>query len=212
MEVNSWTIMLVGIGITVFALFSYAYWKDWQFKKMRPRPRTIMLIGIGATVLTMASHAYWIDWRFDKVYVYAGDQSAYIDDYRDYIYKSEPVGFKNWFGATWSGRTLYFLPKERDKMLEKIKEDIIAYLDQMVGEHGDIFPKYEVSDDFSQMRIYQAALDIINANKPSVVWANSRFSVHLFSFYHSVKKGHPAYMNDDYTFEVIKLPDTSFDY
>ena len=89
LEVNSFTIMLVGIGITVFALFSYAYWKDWQFKKMKPRPRTIMLNGIGATFLAMASHAYWTDWRFDKIELPWGGYMEHFHTYDEYYFKVE---------------------------------------------------------------------------------------------------------------------------
>ena len=176
--------------------------------KTKVRPRTIVLASIGVAVLALLFYAYWTDWRFEKIRI-SGYTEDYIDDYREYIYKTETVWFNNlWFENSWLGTKLYILPSKKELLLEKIKEDVINALEYLIGEYSDIYYKYEVSDDFRRINVYQASRDI-DENKRNNALANSNFSVYLISLYHSIRKGHSASRPTDYTVKFIEPPKPS---
>jgi len=92
-------------------------------------------------------------------------------------------------------------------MLEKIKEDITYYLEKTVEEHGDIFYKYEISDDFKQVRIYEASGDI-DRNKHAEIDRGTLIRIQsLLGLYHSIKIGSSASMPTDFIFEIISPND-----
>jgi len=78
-----------------------------------------------------------------------------VADYQDYYFRA--VYRRGWINLG-TGRVdsygIYFLPGQRGRMLGRIREDIINELDELIEEHGDIFYRYEISDDFRQVRIY----------------------------------------------------------
>ena len=156
--------------------------------KTKARPRTIVLTSIGVAVFALLFYAYWTNWRFEKIRT--SGYEDYIDDYREYIYKTETVWFKNlWFEESWLGTKIYILPSKKELLLEKIKEDVINALEYLIGEYGDIFYKYEVSDDFMQVRIYQVSDGYMYWRDFVEPEATNRLRP-LIALYHNIKEGH----------------------
>ena len=74
-------------------------------------------------------------------------------------------------------------------MLERIKEDVDSDLKSIIEEHNDIFYKYEISDDFKLVYLYETP----NGSGKSVFFdlrpgTLSRIKS-LIALYHSIKEG-----------------------
>lgn len=125
--------------------------------KLKKRTIILMIISIGIIILAILVsvstlvYLYWTEWRVEKVRVTGGARRNYIEEYEDYYYKAKDgSGFFN------SYTDIYFKPGQKEKMLEKIKEDVINELEKRIAEFSNVYYKYEISDDFKQVRIYAA--------------------------------------------------------
>ena len=93
-------------------------------------------------------------------------------------------------------------------MREKIREDVTTALENLIEEHSDVFYRYEISDDFRQVRIYEASgiMDIhnmdIHMRHELRIGIISRIRS-LIGLYHSIKTGGPASMPTNFTFDII---------
>ena len=156
---------------------------------------------IGALILMVLYCACSVKWR---VSIMDGTRAIYISDYREYYFFTR---FKssNWpppFGA--GKHIIFFKPGQKENMLEKIRKDVTGIMETLIEEHRDIFYKYEVSDDFSEVRIYETPGGIgktgFDALEPEVMGR-----IHsLMGLYHSFYNGGSATFGEDYVFEIIK--------
>ena len=125
---------------------------------------------------------------FSRVRVVGG---AYLEDYRGYYFIAVP----RWRGLSWgqsrpSRKDVYFLPGQRGRMLERIREDIINELDEFIEEHGDIFYRYEISDDFRQMRLYAASgITDGGSRRGELGWEVSARIGTVLQLYHNIREG-----------------------
>lgn len=82
----------------------------------------------------------------------------YLDDYSDYyLYKKDIMirGFLNIdISGDKSGYKIWFLPGQKAKLLEKIKEDVRSMLDDLAANNSDLVQGYEISEDFQDISIY----------------------------------------------------------
>ena len=131
-------------------------------------------IGVLVAVMVGLLYGYWTEWRFERIKVYNAIQ--YIDEYEENYYKVKFKLERGWFGSS-GVKIIYFLPGQKEKMMSKIKEDVINYLEEIIEKHGDIFYKYEVSDDFKQVLVYETSCDnkhmhndILDGQISSLVW------------------------------------------
>lgn len=87
-----------------------------------------------------------------------GRCSIRVSDYDEfYVYKKDTVGraFLDFGGgAAASGYTIWFLPGQKEKMLDKIKQDVHDELTDMVESNSDLFNGFEISDDFHKVHVY----------------------------------------------------------
>ncbi len=79
-----------------------------------------------------------------------------VPDYDEfYLYKkaSGPpfLNFGEGYNVTYK---IWFSPGNKEKMLNKIKEDVNSELDQIKNDNSDIIKDYSVSDDFKTVTIY----------------------------------------------------------
>ena len=81
-----------------------------------------------------------------------------VSDYDEfYLYKKdyEPFIVLNFPGSgTGKQYKIWILPDQKQKLLEKIKEDVNAELTNAIKNNGDIIKGYEISDDFKKVYIY----------------------------------------------------------
>jgi len=94
-------------------------------------------------------------------------------------------------------KDVFFLPFQRERMLERIRADINNGLEALITEYGDIFYRYEIGDDFRQVRIYLAPQMCIHVAPGQVCIpiphelhseVNYRFSS-LIALYHNINTG-----------------------
>jgi hypothetical protein len=150
-----------------------------------------MLIGVGAIILALLFCLYWNVLRFERVRI-IGAKMNYVEEYKDYYYKSELKSVKTIITGSAIVEYIYFLRGQKDKMMEKIKDDVTNELEKLIEENGDIFYKYDISDDFKQVRIYEVSDDIdINRRRALGPEVNNRISS-LIALYHDIKGGRPA--------------------
>ena len=114
-----------------------------------------MRIVIGIIILVIISDI--IGWPIERVSI-TGAKMAYIPIYKDYylMTKDKKALLNLGTGTPWN-KVVYFLPFQRGRMREKIKEDVINYLEKLIEVYGDIFYKYEITDDFDRVYIYEVA-------------------------------------------------------
>ena len=164
-------------------------------------PIIVVSIIIVIFILAIFSFIYfWTELRVDIPAV------EYIDDYRDYYFTTRFVKRRALFGYV-DRQIIYFLPGQKGKMLKKIKEDVINELERLITKHGDIFYKYEISDDFKQVRIYESSGDIDVQQRDELDRIILRRVLSLTGLYHCVKNGRSASIPTDYTFDTIKSAD-----
>ena len=138
----------------------------------------IIRITMGAiigSIIILAMMWYYIGWPVDVISV-VGNSMDRVEDYADcYHYADTKIRWAL-FGSIPSTH-IYFLPGQKTKMLKKIKEDVYAELDAPGKVPGGIPVKYEISDDFKKVTIYEytggARLDRVQA---------------LIGLYHTIKE------------------------
>jgi hypothetical protein len=92
------------------------------------------------------------------VIVHDVEGARYVNDYKEfYLYKKdyEPFfSFNFGTGGLGKGYKVWFLPGQKQKLLEKIKEDVNTELKNIVANNRDIIKNYEISDDFKKIYVY----------------------------------------------------------
>lgn len=87
-----------------------------------------------------------------------GRCSIRVSDYDEfYVYKKDTVArsFLDFGGGgAASGYTVWFLPGQKGKMLDRIKQDVHDELTDMVESNSDLFKGVEISDDFHKVHVY----------------------------------------------------------
>jgi len=101
---------------------------------------------------------------------------------------------------------IYLKIGQKGKMLNKIKEDVTNSLETMIKEYGDIFYKYEISDDFKRICVYEVSEDVYN-NRRDEVGRRLAGIQSLTGLYHSIKNANDASIPTDYTIDIIKPGD-----
>ena len=143
---------------------------------------------IGVAILVLLFCVYWVVWRVD---IPVARGSRYLHEYEDYYYKTESILplFSFNFGTGRAGRQIiYFKPGQKGKMLKQIKKDVNGYLEALIEEHGDIFYRYEINDDFKQARIYETPGSIDRRKRSELgPEVNSRIGS-LIGLYHNIKE------------------------
>jgi hypothetical protein len=159
---------------------------------------------MGVITFAILFLVYWNEILFGRVRVF-GAKMDYVEEYQDYYYRAEIKVIR--FIATSVVKDVYFKPGQRKKMYKKIREDATNELEQLIVEYGDIFYKYEISDDFRQICIYETPGGIGRRGffdlRPGVI---NRIES-LIGLYHNIKEGRSVTMHDDYEIEIIKPND-----
>jgi len=155
------------------------------------KKKRTLVVGIGVCVLVGAFFAYWTTWRFERVVV-EGRAMDIVEEYSDYYYTAKDRRVRLFFNPAvrygWK-TTISFLPGHRERMLEQIKEDVINELETLIREHGDAFSKYEICDDFKQVRIYMASEDVHGISYDFIVRLDERLGT-LIELYHNTEDGY----------------------
>ena len=150
--------------------------------------KTIILIAI--FVLAAVFCSYLFGWPIERVRLIGRDMYI-VDEYQDYYFSAKIKKSRDWImGNTHFVCDVYFLPGQRKKMTGKIKTNIISELEIVIKEHGNIFYKYEISDDFKQILIYEISSDIdklVRYHLKNEV--GSRIGT-LFELYLNINEGH----------------------
>jgi len=159
-----------------------------------------VIVGIGVVIFVAVSYHLF----FSQVRV-TGMAMDYVDAYQDFYYMTElRPGFFN-VGQTTTVMHVYFLPGQRGRMCDKIKEDIINSLEMLVTEHGDYFYKYEINDEL-QAHIFQVSEDWGWRTGPERIGNTISQIVALIALYHSVKEGHSVAIHEPIVF-VTCMPE-----
>ena len=118
---------------------------------------TKKVIGVGIGILLVVVCLYLTDWRLERIRV-TGLAADIVIEYRDYYQRASFMRRGLPMASPFGGfqyRNVFFSPGQKEKMLEKIREDVSAILDTLIKENSDIFYKYEISYDFKNVRIYE---------------------------------------------------------
>ena len=85
-----------------------------------------------------------------------GRSRIYIDDYNEfYLYKTNiSRDFMGFPGMQTQRYKIWLLPGQKNKLLNKIKEDVNIELSRIAEDNKDIIKGYEISDDFKKVYIY----------------------------------------------------------
>ena len=80
---------------------------------------------------------------------------SYVKDYEEYFFHIKAKhAFLDLGEGTHYGYKVWLLPGQKEKVLSKIKEDIIQELDTKINENRDLLKEYKISDDFGKIYIY----------------------------------------------------------
>lgn len=119
-----------------------------------------------------------------------------VDEYQDcyFMSKYKKALLQLGDGTVWI-RDVCFLPGQKEKMLKRINEDVNNYLEKLIYKHGDIFYKYDISNDFRMVRIYKVSSDISRGwHYDLEIEAYGRIAP-LTWLYHDIKKDNSEGMN-----------------
>ena len=106
-------------------------------------------------ILIISAISFFIYYYFTEMRIEIGYTRGvrFLDDYSDYFDRT--VLIRRTFIGTASIQVIHFRPGQRRLMLERIREDIKDSLKALIEEHGDVFYRYEISDDIRHVRIYE---------------------------------------------------------
>ncbi len=76
-----------------------------------------------------------------------------MDEYNEYYLFKRRIHREGLLTET-SGYKVWFAPGQRKKLLEKIKGEIIAELENLKENHNDIIESFEISNDFKSITYY----------------------------------------------------------
>ena len=151
-------------------------------------------------ILAVLYLAYCTLWRVDI------GTNIYLINYRDYYYATKVVHKNSIIYGAVHRQIIYIKIGQKGKMLNKIKEDVINSLETMIKEHGDIFYKYEISDDFKRICVYEVSEDVYN-NRRDEVGRRLDGIRSLMGLHHSIKNPNDVSMFGDYVLDIIKPGD-----
>ena len=159
--------------------------------------KRLIIIACVCAIALLATHiVYGLDWRVERVRVIGRSQNI-VEDYEDYYLRANTKRIQNWImGGTNTVTDIYFLPRQRARMTERIREDIINELEILVNDHSNIFYRYEISDDFRQARIYEATSPIDGLKQ---IGTRNDVSIKigtLIELYNTIKEGQTARFQD----------------
>ncbi|MHC1695433.1 MAG: hypothetical protein AB9835_09225 [Eubacteriales bacterium] len=97
--------------------------------------------------------------------------SKYVSEYREYylfMKEYKPISLMTFGGATPRGYKIWILPLQKYKLLEKIKKDVEAELEDIILNNSDIFIEFKTSDDFKKIYLYYNTNDTIIKENPEI--------------------------------------------
>ncbi len=88
------------------------------------------------------------------------DYTSQFDEYKDYCLftiEYKPI-FELDIDSNASPRWMkvWFLPFQKKKLLNKIQNDVISYMDALIEAPDSPFSRYEISENFEQIYIYRS--------------------------------------------------------
>lgn len=87
-----------------------------------------------------------------------GRCTIYVDDYNEfYLYKKDIViepFLKIGANGSSPGYKVWFWPGQKEKLLNKIENEIETYLKSAIPDETGMLKKYKISDDFKKIYIY----------------------------------------------------------
>ena len=120
------------------------------------------------------------------------DRNMYTEKYKDFYihkfdYKALSLGFDFGTGNNAPRYTkIWFLPSQKEKLLNKIKEDVHDILSDIKVTSEHVTVDYEISDDFRDVIIYVDSIEMWRAYKAryeTVFWAEIG---HRIALYHEL--------------------------
>ena len=173
---------------------------------MKVKTKMWLGIVIVIVVLSLLVYEYWTNWRFDRIRITGVTANLCLNRYRLYYYKAERE--KRWIELNFGTGSVqyvyvYFLPGQRDRLLEKLKDDIISGLDTLIEEHSDLYYKYEIHDDFKRASIYKTLefSEGNSLNNPLHTEVGGLLS-DQFSLYNAVRAGHNTGFSEPIILEI----------
>ena len=86
-----------------------------------------------------------------------GRSAMYINDYSEFYFHKRvftPARGFDFGGGRSGGYTIWFLPGQKGRLLERIKEDVNNELTNHIANNSNILNRYEISDDFRRIYIF----------------------------------------------------------
>ncbi len=124
-----------------------------------------------------------------------GRGKEYIRNYKEYIFHIKTrrafIDFGEGSNTTYR---VWFLPGQKEKVLSKIKEDIIQELDTKINENKDLLKEYKISDDFGKIYIYYYPQNISKDSETTSFFVlqnrlNEGAASRLIALYHQLIHG-----------------------
>jgi|GEM_PF-3674362 len=145
---------------------------------------------ISIILLPILLYLLWTQFLFVRIGV-TGRKMSCVENYKEYYYKTE-IEYKSGFLTNGKEpvRIIYFLPGQRNRMMKKIKEDVIYLLDELIEKYSDIYYNYEISNDFKQVLIYETYNTAYQDPYHDKFEETCGNIVSLIGLYQNIKKGH----------------------
>jgi hypothetical protein len=90
--------------------------------------------------------------------VVIGRSDKYVDDYNEYYICKKKVSFQG-FMTGYHGYKVWFALGQKEKLLEKVNEEIITELDRIKEVNSDILKSYEIINDFETIIYHYVGAD-----------------------------------------------------
>lgn len=133
-----------------------------------------------------------------------GRCSKYVDDYNEfYLYKMN-ISVEGFFGqAMGSGYKIWIKPGRKEKLLNKIKEDVNAQLMNISTNNSEIIDHFEVDNDFKKIYIYyKKDSGFIDFDNNTVVQLLEQTVAYKVELYHQILHG---YGKTEYDGDIISF-------
>ena len=114
---------------------------------------TILIILVLGLILGIAVRIIF----FDSVKV-SGRCIIYVDDYDEFYLHKKDITIRPFLNipgiGAQPGYKIWFTRSQKGRLLDKIKEDVIIELENILENYSDDIKDYEISDDFKKIYIY----------------------------------------------------------
>lgn len=81
-----------------------------------------------------------------------------MDEYKEFYFYKKDIIVKPFLdfgeGGAFPAAKIWFLPGQKNKLLNKIKVDVYSEISQIAEENNDIIKDFKISDDFKKIYIY----------------------------------------------------------